>query len=70
MEDTEEGKLASFWLPLTVSRLLTRQTGMNADVCGAGQPDIHERRVPETLTAPTITSGGNPPAFSLTPDES
>ncbi len=29
MEDTEEGKLSQFpGLPLTVSRLLTRQTGM------------------------------------------
>ncbi len=24
MEDTEEGKLSQFWLPLTVSRLLIR----------------------------------------------
>ncbi len=64
MEDTEEGKLSQFLVAATVSRLLTRQTGMKRRCLYAGQPDIHERRVPEAPDSPTITSGGSPPVFS------
>ena len=47
---------------------MTLQMATKTDVCWSGRSDIHERRVPETPDGPTITSGGNPPAFSLTSD--
>ncbi len=45
-----------------------RQTGMKRDVCGQGDQIFMNDVFLKRLTAPTITSGGNPPAFSLTPD--
>ncbi|PZZ27415.1 phage attachment tail tip protein J [Escherichia coli] len=53
MEDTEEGKLSQFLV--AANRIAGNQIFMN---------DVFLKR----LTAPTITSGGSPPVFSLTSD--
>ncbi|QUJ02071.1 hypothetical protein KCP75_04420 [Salmonella enterica subsp. enterica] len=51
--------------------ILTRQTETRRPIRHAGRPDNHMQNEAflKYLSAPTITSGGNPPpAFSLTPD--
>lgn len=69
MEDTEEGKLSQFLVAANRIAFIEPSNG-NTRPMFVGQGDqIYMNEVfLKYLTAPTITSGGNPPAFSLTPD--
>ncbi|EEX8590114.1 host specificity protein J, partial [Escherichia coli] len=69
MEDTEEGKLSQFLVAANRIAFIDPANGNETPMFVAQgnqifMNDVFLRR----LTAPTITSGGNPPAFSLTPD--
>ncbi|MEE6911899.1 host specificity protein J [Escherichia coli B9:H18] len=69
MEDTEEGKLSQFLVAANRIAFIDPANGNETPmfVAQGGQifmNDVFLKR----LTAPTITSGGNPPVFSLTPD--
>ncbi|MXF08086.1 phage attachment tail tip protein J [Escherichia coli] len=69
MEDTPEGKISQFLVAANRIAFIDPADGNTTPmfVAQGGQifmNDVFLKR----LTAPTITSGGNPPAFSLTPD--
>ncbi|VED35689.1 Host specificity protein J [Escherichia coli] len=53
MEDTEEGKLSQFLVAANRIAFIDPANGNETPMfCGAGQPDIHERRVPEAPDGP------------------
>ncbi|WDB86706.1 host specificity protein J [Escherichia albertii] len=71
MEDTEEGKLSQFLVAANRNRIafIDPANGNETPMFVAQGNQIFMNDVfLKRLTAPTITSGGNPPAFSLTPD--
>ncbi|EFC2398221.1 TPA: phage tail protein, partial [Escherichia coli] len=69
MEDTEEGKLSQFLVAANRIAFIDPANGNETPMFVAQGNQIFMNDVfLKRLTAPTITSGGNPPAFSLTPD--
>ncbi|MBF5693325.1 host specificity protein J [Escherichia coli] len=69
MEDTEEGKLSQFLVAANRIAFIDPANGNETPMFVAQDNQIFMNDVfLKRLTAPTITSGGNPPAFSLTPD--
>ena len=69
MEDTEEGKLSQFLVAANRIAFIDPANGNETPMFAAQGNQIFMNDVfLKRLTAPTITSGGNPPAFSLTPD--
>ncbi len=69
MEDTEEGKLSQFLVAANRIAFIDPTNGNETPMFVAQGNQIFMNEVfLKYLTAPTITSGGNPPAFSLTPD--
>ncbi|EKZ1988315.1 host specificity protein J [Escherichia coli] len=69
MEDTEEGKLSQFQVAANRIAFIDPANGNETPMFVAQGNQIFMNDVfLKRLTAPTITSGGNPPAFSLTPD--
>ncbi|WP_214277258.1 phage tail tip domain-containing protein, partial [Escherichia coli] len=69
MEDTEEGKLSQFLVAANRIAFIDPANGNETPMFVAQGNQIFMNEVfLKYLTAPTITSGGNPPAFSLTPD--
>ncbi|EPV1244213.1 host specificity protein J, partial [Escherichia coli] len=68
MEDTEEGKLSQFLVAANRIAFIDPANGNETPMFVAQGNQIFMNDVfLKRLTAPTITSGGNPPAFSLTP---
>ncbi|MEF3754153.1 phage portal protein [Escherichia coli] len=69
MEDTEEGKLSQFLVAVNRIAFIDPSNGNTRPMfVGQGDQIFMNDVFLKRLTAPTITSGGNPPAFSLTPD--
>ncbi len=69
MEDTEEGKLSQFLVAANRIAFIDPANGNETPMFVAQGNQIFMNDVfLKRLTAPTITSGGNPPVFSLTPD--
>ncbi|HBJ1142499.1 TPA: host specificity protein J, partial [Escherichia coli] len=69
MEDTEEGKQSQFLVAANRIAFIDPANGNETPMFVAQGNQIFMNDVfLKRLTAPTITSGGNPPAFSLTPD--
>ncbi len=69
MEDTEEGKLSQFLVAANRIAFIDPANGNETSMFVAQGNQIFMNDVfLKRLTAPTITSGGNPPVFSLTPD--
>ncbi|EIW6461589.1 host specificity protein J, partial [Escherichia coli] len=69
MEDTEEGKLSQFLVAANRIAFIDPSNGNTRPMfVGQGNQIFMNDVFLKRLTAPTITSGGNPPAFSLTPD--
>ena len=69
MEDTEEGKLSQFLVAANRIAFIDPANGNETPMFVAQDGQIFMNDVfLKRLTAPTITSGGNPPVFSLTPD--
>nr|WP_087906443.1 host specificity protein J [Escherichia coli] len=69
MEDTEEGKLSQFLVAASRIAFIDPANGNETPMFVAQGNQIFMNDVfLKRLTAPTITSGGNPPVFSLTPD--
>ncbi|MGS5194667.1 phage attachment tail tip protein J [Escherichia coli] len=69
MEDAEEGKLSQFLVAANRIAFIDPANGNETPMFVAQGNQIFMNDVfLKRLTAPTITSGGNPPAFSLTPD--
>ncbi|WP_162620151.1 phage tail tip domain-containing protein, partial [Escherichia coli] len=69
MEDTEEGKLSQFLVAANRIAFIDPANGNETPMFVTQGNQIFMNDVfLKRLTAPTITSGGNPPAFSLTPD--
>ncbi|MDK6657704.1 DUF1983 domain-containing protein, partial [Escherichia coli] len=69
MEDTEEGKLSQFLVAANRIAFIDPANGSETPMFVAQGNQIFMNEVfLKYLTAPTITSGGNPPVFSLTPD--
>ncbi|EPD0011163.1 phage attachment tail tip protein J [Escherichia coli] len=69
MEDTEDGKLSQFLVAANRIAFIDPANGNETPMFVAQGNQIFMNDVfLKRLTAPTITSGGNPPAFSLTPD--
>ncbi|OVC14350.1 hypothetical protein UP85_24365, partial [Escherichia coli] len=69
MEDTEEGKLSQFLVAANRIAFIDPANGNETPMFVAQGNQIFMNDVfLKRLTAPTITSGGNPPSFSLTPD--
>ncbi|HDI8700436.1 TPA: host specificity protein J, partial [Escherichia coli] len=69
MEDTEEGKLSQFLVVANRIAFIDPANGNETPMFVAQGNQIFMNDVfLKRLTAPTITSGGSPPAFSLTPD--
>ncbi|EPZ9741460.1 host specificity protein J [Escherichia coli] len=69
MEDTEEGKLSQFLVAADRIAFIDPANGNETPMFVAQGNQIFMNDVfLKRLTAPTITSGGSPPAFSLTPD--
>ncbi|EFQ3687390.1 host specificity protein J, partial [Escherichia coli] len=69
MEDTEEGKLSQFLVAANRIAFIDPANGNETPMFVAQGNQIFMNDVfLKRLTAPTITSGGSPPAFSLTPD--
>ncbi|OVA71582.1 hypothetical protein UP94_17265, partial [Escherichia coli] len=69
MEDTEEGKLSQFLVAANRIAFIDPANGNETPMFVAQGNQIFMNDVfLKRLTAPTITSGGNPPTFSLTPD--
>lgn len=69
MEDTEEGKLSQFLVAANRIAFIDPANGNETPMFVAQGNQIFMNEVfLKYLTAPTITSGGNPPVFSLTPD--
>ncbi|RCR48622.1 DUF1983 domain-containing protein, partial [Escherichia coli] len=69
IENTPDGVQSQILLAADRVAFINPENGNTtpALVTQGGQTFINEALI-KTLTAPTITSGGNPPAFSLTPD--
>ncbi|MGS0636392.1 phage attachment tail tip protein J [Citrobacter sp. VF227] len=69
MEDTEDGKVSQFLVAADRIAFINPANGNEtpAFVMQGDQIFMNEVFL-KYLTAPTITSGGNPPAFMLTPD--
>ncbi|EHL81784.1 DUF1983 domain-containing protein [Citrobacter portucalensis] len=69
MEDTEEGKISQFLVAADRIAFINPANGNEtpAFVMQGDQIFMNEVFL-KYLTAPTITSGGNPPTFMLTPD--
>lgn len=69
MEDTEEGKISQFLVAADRIAFINPANGNEtpAFVMQGDQIFMNEVFL-KYLTAPTITSGGNPPTFTLTPD--
>ncbi|WP_146685696.1 phage tail tip domain-containing protein, partial [Escherichia coli] len=69
MEDTDEGKLSQFLVAANRIAFIDPANGNETPMFVAQGNQIFMNDVfLKYLTAPTITSGGNPPVFSLTPD--
>nr|WP_249436305.1 host specificity protein J [Escherichia coli] len=69
MEETEEGKLSEFLVAANRIAFIDPANGNSTPMFVAQGDQIFMNDVfLKRLTAPTITSGGNPPAFSLTAD--
>nr|WP_225932693.1 host specificity protein J [Escherichia coli] len=69
MEDTEEGKLSQFLVAASRIAFIDPANGNETPMFVAQDGQIFMNDVfLKRLTAPAITSGGNPPVFSLTPD--
>ncbi|HGV2907252.1 TPA: DUF1983 domain-containing protein, partial [Escherichia coli] len=69
MEDTEEGKLSQFLVAANRIAFIDPSNGNTRPMfVGQGDQIFMNEVFLKRLTAPTITSGGNPPAFSLTSD--
>ena len=69
MEDTEEGKLSQFLVAANRIAFIDPANGNETPMFVAQGNQIFMNDVfLKRLTAPAITSGGNPPAFSLTSD--
>ncbi|EPN2203964.1 phage tail tip protein, partial [Escherichia coli] len=69
MEDTEEGKLSQFLVAANRIAFIDPANGNETPMFVAQGNQIFMNDVfLKRLTAPTITSGGNPPSFFLTPD--
>ncbi|HAZ3609676.1 TPA: host specificity protein J [Escherichia coli] len=69
MEDTEEGRLSQFLVAASRIAFIDPENGNETPMFVAQGNQIFMNDVfLKRLTAPTITSGGNPPVFSLTPD--
>ncbi|WMY34155.1 host specificity protein J [Escherichia coli] len=69
MEDTEDGKLSQFLVAANRIAFIDPENGNETPMFVAQDNQIFMNDVFLTrLTAPTITSGGSPPVFSLTPD--
>ncbi|EGJ6410075.1 host specificity protein J, partial [Escherichia coli] len=69
MEDTEEGKLSQFLVAASRIAFIDPENGNETPMFVEQDGQIFMNDVfLKRLTAPTITSGGNPPVFSLTPD--
>ncbi|MEO2251400.1 host specificity protein J [Escherichia coli] len=69
MEDTEEGRLSQFLVAANRIAFIDPENGNETPMFVAQGNQIFMNEVfLKYLTAPTITSGGNPPVFSLTPD--
>ncbi|HEC5098166.1 TPA: DUF1983 domain-containing protein, partial [Escherichia coli] len=69
MEDTEEDKLSQFLVAANRIAFIDPANGNETPMFVAQGNQIFMNDVfLKRLTAPTITSGGNPPVFSLTPD--
>ncbi|MDM3447986.1 host specificity protein J [Citrobacter sp. Cb027] len=69
MEDTPEGKLSQFLVAASRIAFIDPTNGNTSPMFVAQGNQIFMNEVfLKYLTAPTITSGGYPPAFSLTPD--
>ncbi|EKB5042168.1 TPA: DUF1983 domain-containing protein [Salmonella enterica subsp. enterica serovar Poona] len=74
MEDTSDGKISQFLVAANRIAFIDPANGNTTPmfVAQGNQIFMNEALVKylsaTTITAPTITSGGNPPAFSLTPD--
>ncbi|WP_122986676.1 phage tail tip protein, partial [Escherichia coli] len=67
--DTEEGKLSQFLVAANRIAFIDPANGNETPMFVAQGNQIFMNEVfLKYLTAPTITSGGNPPVFSLTPD--
>ncbi|EIZ4958952.1 host specificity protein J [Salmonella enterica] len=69
MEDTPDGKASQFLVAADSIAFINPQNGNQTPgfVMQGDQITMNEVFL-KYLSAPTITSGGNPPAFSLTPD--
>lgn len=74
MEDTEEGKLSQFLVAANRIAFIDPANGNTTPmfVAQGNQIFMNEALIKflsaTVINAPTITSGGNPPTFSLTPD--
>lgn len=69
MEDTEEGKVSQFLVAADRIAFINPANGNETPMFVAQGNQIFMNEVfLKYLTAPSITSGGNPPTFTLTPD--
>ncbi|MDM2773867.1 host specificity protein J [Citrobacter sp. Cpo126] len=69
MEDTEEGKVSQFLVAANRIAFIDPANGNETPMFVAQGNQIFMNEVfLKYLTAPSITSGGNPPTFMLTPD--
>lgn len=69
MEDTEEGKISQFLVAANRIAFIDPANGNETPMFVAQGNQIFMNEVfLKYLTAPSITSGGNPPVFMLTPD--
>lgn len=69
MEDTEEGKISQFLVAADRIAFINPANGNETPAFVMQSDQIFMNEVfLKYLTAPTITSGGNPPTFMLTPD--
>ncbi|HEB0785113.1 TPA: DUF1983 domain-containing protein [Salmonella enterica] len=69
MEDTPDGKISQFLVAANRIAFIDPENGNETPMFVAQGNQIFMNEVfLKYLTAPTITSGGNPPVFSLTPD--
>lgn len=69
MEDTEDGKLSQFLVAADRIAFINPANGNETPMFVAQGNQIFMNEVfLKYLTAPSITSGGNPPTFMLTPD--
>ncbi|EHZ8150696.1 DUF1983 domain-containing protein, partial [Salmonella enterica] len=69
MEDSPEGKLSQFLVAANRIAFIEPANGNTTPMLAAQGNQIFMNEVLlKYLVAPTITSGGNPPAFTLTPD--